>query len=190
MDRYVFAITWRRTLQIYWAHTWRGMLVVFALSFVAGMLFSLLASHVHVLRPGRLIFGSLALFSALILCVGTWSMKRALQVSYAEFAVSVTPVDAAVTAGEPTIAPMTARLALPVFWAMSWRAWLIVFPVSLLAGYWFNGTPLPLPSRVPANPLIQTTIQLVIGAAACIWALRIALNLQYGNWRLQLVPKK
>lgn len=187
MDRYVFAITWRRTLRIYWAHAWRGILVVFALSFVAGVLFSLLGSHIQVLRAGRLVFGSLALFSALILCVGTWSMKRALQASYAEFAVSVTPVDAA--AGAPANAPGTARLALPVFWAMSWRAWLIVFPVSLLSGYWFNGTPLPLPSHDPSNPLIQAMVQLVIGAAACIWALRIALNLHYGNWRLQLVPK-
>jgi hypothetical protein len=189
MDRYVFAITWRRTATIYWAHAWRAALISVGLGLVIGVLSRLLDSHVHVLRVGRVVFGSVVLVLALILCVGAWSMKRALQVRYAEFVVGVTPVHAAVAAGAPTDSPMTERLAFSVFWAMGWRAWLIAFPVNLVAGYWLNGTPLPIPSPDAMTNFVLMMVQLAVGAAACTWALRIALNLHYGNWRLELVPK-
>ena len=167
MDRYVFAITWRRTGRIYWAHAWRAALVAVALGFVAGVLSRLLDSHVHVIRIGRVVFGSVALFSALTLFVGAWSMRRALQVRYTEFAVGVTPVDAAIAAGAPTNAPKTERLALSVFWAMGWRAWLVAFPVNLFAAYWLKGTPLPIPSPDPSTGVVLTIVQLAVGAAAC-----------------------
>src|SRR4030095_8332263 len=146
MDRSVLAITWPRALQIYWAHFWRMFLVALALSIPAGVMAALLAAVIRVTRPAILLIGVWILVVAVVLVVGAWSMKRALQVRYAEFAVDVTAVDQASAAGVPTTATLTERHALPVFWAMFWRGWLISFPVNMLASIVFQGTPLPTAS--------------------------------------------
>lgn len=187
MDRYVFAVTWQRALQIYWAHFWRMFLVGLALSIPAGVMAGLLVAVIRVSR-GIFLIGTCTLVAAVLLFAGAWSMKRALQVRYAEFAVDVTPVDPASAAGAPTTATLTERHTLRVFWAMFWRGWLISFPVNILASLIFNETPLPTASFDWATGLALVLIQYAVAAAAATWALRIALKLDYGNWRLQLVP--
>jgi hypothetical protein len=141
-----------------------------------------------VTHPAFLLIGVGMLVAAVLLFVGAWSMKRALQVRYAEFAVDVTSVDPVPPAGAPTTATLTERHTLPVFWAMFWRGWLISFPVNILASFVFSGTPLPTASFDWSTGPVLVIIQFAVSTAAATWALRIALKLDYGNWRLQLVP--
>jgi hypothetical protein len=188
MDRYVLAISWPRALQIYWAHAWRAFVVTVSVSIVAGVMLGLLGDRIGVARRGMLMIGFVMLFIAFVLYVGAWSMKRALQLDYSGFAVGVTSVDPASGAGVPTPATLTESHTLPVFWAMIWRGWLIAFPVNLLAAYLFKGTPLPVASTDWTTSFVLMLVQLAVSGAAGTWALRIALQLDYGRWRLQLVP--
>lgn len=189
MDRYVFAITWPRAWKIYWAHYWRMIVAGVTLGIPAGVLAILLAAVIRVTRPAILFAGVWMLVAAVVMLVGAWSMKRALQVRYAEFAIDVAAVDPAAAAGVPTTATLSERHGLAVFWAMFWRGWLIFFPVNMLASIVFTGSVLPTASSDwTTASLVLMLVQMVVTAAASTWALRIALKLDYANWRLQLVP--
>lgn len=188
MERYVLAISWTRALRIYWAHYWRMLVAAVTLAIPAGLLVVLLAAMIRVSRPTILFIGVWLLIVAVGLAVGAWSMKRALQVRYAEFAIDVTPVDPAAAAGVPTTATLSERHGLAVFWAMAWRGWLISFPVNLLASLVFTGTLFPASTQWTTTSLVLLLVQMAVIAATYTWALRIALKLHYANWRLELVP--
>lgn len=188
MDRYMFAITWPRALRIYWAHYWRMLVAGVTLAIPAGVLVALLAAAISVTRPTIVLIGLWMLIVAVALLVGAWSMKRALQVRYAEFAIDVTPVDPAAAVGVPTTATLSERHGLAVFWAMAWRGWLISFPVNMLASAVFTGSVFPTSAEWTTPTLVLMLLQIVVTAAASTWALRVALKLHYANWRLQLVP--
>lgn len=188
MDRYVVAITWLRALKIWWAQTWRAFLLAMALGLVGlftyGFFSPLLRDQ---LGMGEVAI-RLALTFAMVMYAFGWAMKRALQVRYADFVIEMTPVDPAAPGNVPTTADMTLWQAFAVLWAMFWRAWLIAFPLNLLTGYLLDGTVLPPATIDWSNLIVETIISTVVGAVTCAWALRIALRLSYGTWRLQLVP--
>ena len=187
MDRYVVAITWLRAGKIYWSHAWRAFLIALALGFAAGVLLGLMGPLFRGLPRVGLFLAGAALFMALVLYAGSWGMRRALQLRYGDFAIEVLPVDPAAPAGSLTTATLTQLHALAVTWAMFWRGWLIAFPLNLVAAFLIKGTVLPT-GTVGALDWILVAVEMVIALATGTWALRIALTLHYGTWRLQLVP--
>jgi hypothetical protein len=188
MDRYVVAITWLRALKIWWAQTWRGFLLTIALALVGMFTYGFFSPLLRdQLGMGEVAI-RLALTFAFVVYAFGWAMKRALQVRYADFVIEIAPVDPASPGKAPTTAGMTLWQAFAVLWAMFWRAWLIAFPLNLLTAYLVDGTVLPAATFVWANFIIEMIISVIVGAATCAWALRIALRLNYGTWRLQLVP--
>jgi hypothetical protein len=188
MDRYVVAITWLRALKIWWAQTWRAFLLAMALALVGmftyGFFSPLLRDQFGMVEVAI----RLALTLALVAYAFGWAMKRALQVRYADFVIEMAPVDRASHDNAPTTAGMTLWQAFAVLWAMFWRAWLFAFPLNLLTAYLLDGTLVPKATVDWSNIIAQMIISTVVGAVTCAWALRIALKLDYGDWRLELVP--
>lgn len=188
MDRYVVAITWLRALKIWWAQTWRAFLLAMALAFAGMFTYGFFSPLLRdQLGMGEVAI-RLALTFAMVVYAFGWGMKRALQVRYADFVIEMTPVDPASAGNAPTTAGMTLWQAFAVLWAMFWRAWLIAFPLNLLTPYLLEGTLLPAATVDWSNLIVEMILSTVVGAVTCAWALRIALKLNYGTWRLQLVP--
>lgn len=179
MDRYVARITWQRALKVFWAQAWRVSVVAAALVLVLMLTYGFLSP---VLR-GSIGIGESILRTMLVVAVflyaSSWGMKRALQVRYSDFQIDTMPLEAT----------MTEWKALAVWWATFWRASLITLPANLLSNYLIVGT--PLPAGTTQLPLLLSTyaVQTIVAVAAGTWALRIALQLEYGSWRLQLVSK-
>lgn len=189
MDRYVARITWQRALKVFWAQAWRVSVVAVALVLLLMLTYGFLSPVLRgLIGIGESILRA-TLVGAVFLYASSWGMKRALQVQYSDFQIDTMPLEAIPSAESPVATAMTEWKALAVWWATFWRAWLITLPANFLSNYLIVGT--PLPAGTTQLPLLLGTYaaQTVVAVAAGTWAIRIALQLDYRGWRLQLVSK-
>jgi hypothetical protein len=187
MDRYVARITWRRALKVFWAQAWRATVVVAALGLAMVLTYGVVSPLLReLIGQGELIIRAILLL-ALCVYAATWGTKRALQAHYSDFRIDATPLDAAPPAEPAVPLAMTEAKAIVVWWATFWRTYVITIPLNLLTNYLIVGT--PVPARAMQLPLLLATyvVQTFIAVAVGAWAMRLALQLDYGGWRLQLV---
>jgi hypothetical protein len=190
MDRDVTTITWQRALKVYWAQTWRGFLLAVALWFLMVLTYGFFSPLLRELIGIGEIVLRLALVAALGLYAFSWAMKGALQAQYSDFSIDKVPLAAPSSSDQPpAVAILDGWQALAVWWATFWRAVLVCLPLNVVGSYLILGSPLPGPAPELPRLLGLYALETIVGVAAGTWALRIALTLDYGTWRLQLVSK-
>jgi hypothetical protein len=131
----------------------------------------------------------LVLLMALAVYAFSWAMKRALHAQYSDFRIDRVPLAAASPDEPPAVATLDGWQAVAVWWATFWRAMLLYLPLNIVGSYLIVGAPLPGPASELPRLLGVYAMESIVGFAAGTWAIRIALKLDYGTWRLQLVSK-